>query len=626
MFKINKILKGTVGKNNGEDVRSILDALDKSQAVISFHMDGMILDANDNFLTTVGYSLAEIKGKHHSMFVEPDYIQSQEYKQFWQSLRAGEYQAAQYKRIGKDGKEVWLRATYNPVLGSDGRVVKVVKYATEITAHIMQNADYAGQVVAIGKAQAVISFDLDGMVLDANDNFLEAVGYSIAEIKGKHHSMFVEPEYRQSQDYKQFWQSLHAGEYQAAQYKRIGKNGKEVWLQASYNPILDPNGKVFKIVKYATDITAQKMQNADYIGQIEAISKAQAVISFDLGGMVLDANDNFLKTVGYSLAEVKGKHHSMFVEPDYGQSQDYKQFWQSLRSGEYQAAQYKRLGKGGKEVWLQASYNPILGPDGKVFKVVKYATDITVRVTTRLETERVGKLVDDNLDKILRAVGDANTKSATASDASNETLETVQAVALATEEFQIASNEIACSMETSRSEVERAMSETVNADKSTQKLSNAAMEMNKIVIVIQEIASQINLLALNATIESARAGDAGKGFAVVASEVKALANQVADATTQINSEITNMQDISTDVVKRLSGIKNAVEMVESSVTTVASAVEEQAVTTQSITSNMQAASVAVGNINTNLGSISEAIQSANDHAEEGTELYRSLNM
>ncbi|VAV89679.1 Methyl-accepting chemotaxis sensor/transducer protein [hydrothermal vent metagenome] len=626
MFKINKIMNGRAGKNNGGDVRSILDALNKSQAVISFDMDGMILDANDNFLTTVGYSLAEVKGKHHSMLVEPEYKKSQEYKEFWQSLRAGEYQAAQYKRIGKDGKEVWLRATYNPVLGSDGRVVKVVKYATEITAHIMQNADYAGQVVAIGKAQAVISFDLDGMVLDANDNFLEAVGYSIAEIKGKHHSMFVEPEYKQSQDYKQFWQSLHAGEYQAAQYKRIGKGGKEVWLQASYNPILDPNGKVFKIVKYATDITAQKIQNADYIGQIEAISKAQAVISFDLDGMILDANDNFLETLGYNLTEVKGKHHRMFVEPEYGQSQEYKQFWQSLRAGEYQAAQYKRLGKGGKEVWLQASYNPILGPDGKVFKVVKYATDITKRVTTRLETERVGKLVDKNLDKILRAVGDANTKSATASDASNETLETVQAVALATEEFQVASNEIARSMETSRSEVERAMSETINADNSTQKLSNAAMEMNKIVVVIQEIASQINLLALNATIESARAGDAGKGFAVVASEVKALANQVGDATTQINSEITNMQDISTDVVKRLSGIKSAVEMVESSVTTVASAVEEQAVTTQSITSNMQAASVAVGNINTNLGSISEAINSANEHAEEGTELYRSLNM
>ncbi len=624
MVKVTDILHKITGKSKGGEMESILDALDRSQAVISFDMDGNILDANDNFLEVMGYDLAEIKGRHHNIFVEESDKQSPEYKQFWQSLRAGEYQAARYKRIGKGGRAVWLRATYNPVLGSNGKPFKVIKYAADITEQVLQNADYVGQIEAISKAQAVISFDLDGTITDANDNFLETMGYSLDEVKGKHHRMFVDAEYERSADYKQFWQSLRAGEYQAARYKRIGKGGKVVWLRASYNPIMDPDGKPFKVIKYASDVTEIALQTADYVGQIEAISKAQAVISFDLDGNVTDANDNFLKALGYTLDEVKDKHHGMFVERDYQQSPEYQQFWKSLRAGEYQAAQYKRIGKGGKEIWLQASYNPILDPGGKPFKVVKYATDITDRVTARIETERVGKLVDENLDKILHAVGDANRQSTTASDASNETLETVQAVAAATEEFQIASNEIARSMETSRAEVEKAMSETANADHSTQQLSNAAMEMNKIVEVIQEIASQINLLALNATIESARAGEAGKGFAVVASEVKALANQVADATAQINTEITNMQTISTDVVHRLSGIKGAVEMVESSVTTVASAVEEQTVTTQEITSNMHTATVAVGNINVNLGSISEAIKNANEFAEEGTELYRSL--
>ncbi|PCI51540.1 MAG: chemotaxis protein [Alphaproteobacteria bacterium] len=479
-------------------------------------------------------------------------------------------------------------------------------------------------IEALNKSQAVISFKLDGTIIDANDNFLDTLGYQLDEIKGKHHSMFVDQDYVRSDEYKQFWQSLYNGEYQAAVYKRIGKGGKEVWIRASYNPIMDPDGKVFKVVKYATDITAQTLQNADYSGQIDAIGKSQAVISFNLDGTIIDANDNFLDTLGYQLDEIKGKHHSMFVDQDYARSDEYKQFWQSLRNGEYQAAEYKRIGKGGKEVWIQASYNPIMDPDGKVFKVVKYATDITDQVDARHEAERVGKIVDENLSKILETVGSANEQSTSASAASNQTLATVQAVTAATEEFQIASTEIAKSMETSRLEVVRAMDETTKADTSTQELTNAASEMNKIVEVIQDIASQINLLALNATIEAARAGEAGKGFAVVASEVKALASQVADATSQINSEISNMQSISDDVVVRLGGIKSAVGMVESSVTTVASAVEEQAVTTREITSNMQTASTAVDDINRNLDSISVAITSANDLAGEGVKLYRSL--
>jgi methyl-accepting chemotaxis protein len=238
-------------------------------------------------------------------------------------------------------------------------------------------ADYAGQVAAIRKSQAVIEFKMDGTILDANDNFLKALGYRLEEIEGQHHSMFVEPTYRQSSEYREFWAALNRGEYQAAEYKRIGKGGKEVWIQASYNPILDPNGKPFKVVKYATDVTAQKLQNEDYVGQIAAIGKSQAVIEFKMDGTVQTANDNFLKALGYTLDEIKGRHHSMFVDEAYRQSYEYKEFWAALNRGEYQAAEYKRIGKGGKEVCIQASYNPIMDLNGKPFKVVKYATDIT---------------------------------------------------------------------------------------------------------------------------------------------------------------------------------------------------------------------------------------------------------
>jgi methyl-accepting chemotaxis protein len=207
-----------------------------------------------------------------------------------------------------------------------------------------QFADYAGQVAAIRKSQAVIEFAMDGTILDANDNFLHALGYTLDEIKGRHHSMFVDESFRQSAEYKEFWARLNRGEYQAEEYKRIGKGGREVWIQASYNPILDLQGKPMKVVKYATDVTEQKLRNADYSGQIAAIRKSQAVIAFDMEGIVLDANHQFLNALGYTLEEVKGRHHSMFVDEAYRQSAEYKEFWTKLRRGEYQAEEYKRQG------------------------------------------------------------------------------------------------------------------------------------------------------------------------------------------------------------------------------------------------------------------------------------------
>ena len=241
-------------------------------------------------------------------------------------------------------------------------------------------ADMKGQLSAINKAQAVIEFSLDGKILNANENFLNTLGYSLAEIQGQHHGMFVDAAYRASLEYRHFWDKLGRGEFDAGEYKRIGKGGKEVWIQASYNPIMDMNGKPFKVVKYATDITAAKLQAADFSGQLSAINKAQAVIEFSLDGKILNANDNFLNTLGYSLAEIKGQHHGMFVDPDHRASIEYRMFWEKLGRGEFDAGQYKRIGKGGKEVWIQASYNPIMDMNGKPFKVVKYATDVTAQV------------------------------------------------------------------------------------------------------------------------------------------------------------------------------------------------------------------------------------------------------
>ena len=293
--------------NSSSTDKALAAALGRSQAVIEFNMDGTILTANDNFLKALGYALGEIQGKHHSMFVEQAERDSAAYRDFWAALKRGEYQAAEYKRIGKGGREIWIQATYNPVLDGSGKPVKVVKFATDITARKIKSMEDAGQIAAISRAQAVIAFEMDGTIVTANENFLKALGYTLAEIQGKHHSMFVEQAERGSAAYREFWARLNRGENQSAEYKRVGKGGKEVWILASYNPVLDEKGKPFRVVKFATDVTEAKLATADLAGQIAAISKSQAVIEFNMDGTIIGANQNFLKTVGYSLGRNPGQ-------------------------------------------------------------------------------------------------------------------------------------------------------------------------------------------------------------------------------------------------------------------------------------------------------------------------------
>jgi methyl-accepting chemotaxis protein len=415
----------------------------------------------------------------------------------------------------------------------------------------------AGKVAAIGRSQAVIEFNLDGTIITANQNFLNALGYSLAEIQGKHHSMFVDPATRDSAAYRDFWAKLNRGEYEAAEFKRIGKGGREVWILASYNPILDEKGKPFKVVKFATDVTEAKLSTADLSGQIAAIGKSQAVIEFNMEGTIRTANDNFLHTLGYALPEIQGKHHSMFVQPSECDGAAYREFWAALNRGEYQAAEYKRIGKGGKEVWIQASYNPILDMNGKPFKVVKYATDTTKQVVARMKNEHVRGMMES--------------------------------VAAGAEELNASVREISEAMTKSKNTASDAVGKVEAADGQAQRLSAAADSMSGIVELIGNITGQINLLALNATIESARAGEAGRGFAVVASEVKSLANQAKQATDRIGQEIASLNGISGDVVTALTEIKHAIQNVSQYVTSTAAAVEEQSTVTNEMSSSMQRA-------------------------------------
>jgi methyl-accepting chemotaxis protein len=365
------------------DLLAIYQALDRVQAIVEFDLDGTVVTANENFLRLFGYGLAEVAGKHHRIFCELSYADSEAYAEFWQKLGRGEYHAAEFKRLAKGGKEIWLQASYNPVLDKDGEPVRVVKFATDVTASKLQKAEFEGKVQAIDRAQAVIEFDLDGTVITANENFLRIFGYSLDEVAGKHHRVLCEPSYAESDAYAEFWKKLGGGEYHAAEFKRLTKGGKEIWLQASYNPIFDMDGRPFKVVKFATDVTAAKLQNAEFEGKVQAIDRAQAAIEFDLDGTVITANENFLRIFGYSLDEIRGKHHRIFCDPGYAESPAYTEFWQKLGRGEYESGEFKRIGKDGTELWLQASYNPIFDADGRPLKVVKFAADISDEVQKR---------------------------------------------------------------------------------------------------------------------------------------------------------------------------------------------------------------------------------------------------
>jgi methyl-accepting chemotaxis protein len=495
----------TVSKQMQAENSAKIDAIHRVQAVIEFDLEGHVIHANDHFLDTLGYTLDEIRGRHHRMFCEPAYAASMEYLTFWEHLGAGEVHAGQFKRRHKSGREVWISASYNPVLGPDGKPVKVIKYATDITAQTLRNADFEGKMAAIDRSQAVIEFDLHGRVLDANRNFLDAMGYSLDEIRGQHHRLFCDPLLAGSPAYLAFWERLGRGEFDAGEYRRVTRSGKEIWLLASYNPIFDIEGKPIKIVKFATDITQRKRQDAEIKGKLDSIGRSQAVIEFDLRGNVLTANDNFLRTMGYTLDEVAGQHHSMFCEGELVKSAAYRHFWANLAQGQFQTGRFKRRGKHDADIWILATYNPILDVDGKPYKVVKFAMDVTEQVHRE-------ELVSAKVTAI--------------SGVLTELSESIAMIAQGSQQ----SAGLAGQTQADAAEGSKLLA---RSRQSIEAIQQASSSVHDIIDTISDIAGQTHLLAFNAAIEAARAGEHGKGFSVVANEVRKLAEKSALAAREI---------------------------------------------------------------------------------------------
>lgn len=360
---------------------------------------------------------------------------------------------------------------------------------------------------ALDLSMAVIEFDTHGNILTANSNFLSASGYSLKEIKGRHHKIFCREELVSSEDYKEFWAALSSGSSVSGQFDRVKKDGTLLWLEASYNPIRDKYGNVIKVVKFASDITERVLLEQNTKAKVDALSKSTAIIEFEPDGTIVDCNDNFLHAVGYAREQIMGKHHRIFCEKEYSNSPEYEVFWKSLNSGKFEAGQFKRINAAGDTLWLEASYNPVYDMKGELYRVIKFASDITSQAETARQTEETARL---------------------AREISSETLSIAEQGGQVIDNAAREMSDIASSVKESSEHIE-----SLNAQ---------STEINSIISTIQEIADQTNLLALNAAIEAARAGDQGRGFAVVADEVRQLAARTSQSTSEISSMIHSIQD------------------------------------------------------------------------------------
>ncbi len=545
-----------------------------------------------------------------------------------------------------------------------GSSKKIINLETENQAH-------KNLMNALNHSLAIIEFDPSGYILTANENFLNTVGYTLSEIQGKHHRLFVSKTEQDGLAYQSFWNKLASGEAFSGQFSRIGKNDKQVWIEASYNPIKDPSGQVYKIIKLASDITEKMQQDIEAEAKLTAINDSYAVIEFDVTGKILTANTNFCSTVGYSLDEIIGQHHRIFVDPEEVSQPAYQEFWQNLAQGKEQTGTFKRISKQGKDVWIHAAYIPVAFEGKEPHKVIKIASDITTQKLNEIELAKMvseastvlqnmskgvltyningdysGELenlkqdINHSVNNQAQALGSITEATSSVLNSANEVTIASQGLSQRTQEIVLSVEQTSAKMDTILNQVQSTHSKINDAKESTteqqgliqsgtdlmntsleamEKIKNSSEEITSIVTLIDTIAFQTNLLALNAAVEAARAGEHGRGFAVVAGEVRSLAQKSAEASKNIKQLIEQSVKQSQDGVNIVLQLSEKLESIKEKSSEVSSFIESVGILAQEQTLSIDAVNQEISNIDASTQENAAFVEQASATAENLSE-------